>query len=221
MRLRHVKYAKDLIQAHPEFIITQPKQYRGRWQKRFNNTNPIEIEIGCGKGKFIYESALNHPEKNFIGIEKFDSVIVRALEKVIDHPLPNLLLVRMDATEIHDVFMPGEIDGLYLNFSDPWPKKRHAKRRLTSPRFLERYHLILKENSYIQMKTDNYPLFEYSMMMFNHHLQYDIQSCFIDLYRCDVSENIQTEFEKKFVSEGHSIFYLKIIYKGVAHEKVL
>ena len=221
MRLRNVKYAKDLIRAYPQMLITQPKKLRGRWNEQFSESQPIFVEIGCGKGKFIYEMAIMHPNKNFIGIEKFDSVIVRALEKLIENPLPNLILVRMDATEITEVFHPGEVDQLYLNFSDPWPKKRHAKRRLTSPRFLNRYQSILKNNALIQMKTDNYPLFEYSMMMFNQHTQYDVLSTLIDLYRHDVSMNIQTEFEKKFVEEGHAIYLLKIIFKGETNEKVL
>lgn len=219
MRLRNVKYAKELIQSYPNFMITKPKNHYGQWHELFDSNQPIEIEIGCGKGKFIYESALKHPNINFIGIEKFDSVIVRALEKLIERPLPNLKLVRMDATEIETVFAPGEIRKLYLNFSDPWPKIRHAKRRLTSPRFLSRYQSILKDQTMIEMKTDNYSLFEYSMMMFNEHPAYDIMSCVLDLYSHHPDDNIQTEFEMKFVEEGHSIYYLKILFKGTATDE--
>jgi tRNA (guanine-N7-)-methyltransferase len=221
MRLRNVKYAKALIDAHPNYVITKPKLHQGMWSQVFGNNHPIEVEIGCGKGKFIFESALKNPDKNFIGIEKFDSVIVRALEKIIQKPLDNLRLVRMDANQIEEVFEEGEINQLYLNFSDPWPKKRHAKRRLTSSRFLKRYQSILKEQTIIKMKTDNYPLFEYSMMMFNDHPQYDIISCVLDLYQIDLEDNIQTEFEMKFVEEGHFIHYLKIQFKGVNDEKIL
>lgn len=221
MRLRNVKYAKELIHSYPDYMITKPKKYKGKWRDVFEKSQPLDIEIGCGKGKFIFESALKHPERNFIGIEKFDSVIVRALEKLIETPLPNLKLVRMDATEIEDVFASGEVDRLFLNFSDPWPKKRHAKRRLTSPRFLKRYAAILKDHTLIQMKTDNFPLFQYSMMSFNNFNDYDILSCVLDVYREDFEENIQTEFEMKFVEEGHAIYFLKIIYKGETNEKIL
>lgn len=222
MRLRNVKYAKELIHSYPDYMITKPKKCFGKWHDLFGNAHPIKIEIGCGKGKFIYESALKHPEINFIGIEKFDSVIVRALEKIIARPLDNLKLIRMDANDIESVFVQGEVEQLYLNFSDPWPKKRHAKRRLTSPRFLKRYQAILEDKALIEMKTDNYPLFEYSMMMFNQDISYDIMACNLDLYKNNLTDNIQTEFEMKFVSEGHSIYYLKIFFRRTAiDEKTL
>ena len=212
MRLRHVKYAKELINAHPSMVVTKPKKHRGAWQNLFEKKQPIEIEIGCGKGKFIYESALKYPDKNFIGIEKYDSVIVRALEKLIQHPLNNLILVRMDATHIEDVFALGEVDHVYLNFSDPWPKRRHAKRRLTSPRFLQRYQAILEDKTSIEMKTDNFGLFEYSMMTFNHDEAFQIKDISLDIYHGDYRDNIQTEFEMKFVEEGKPIYYINTRY---------
>lgn len=212
MRLRNVKYAKELIHSYPDYLVTKPKLLKGKWQSFFNNDHPIEIEIGCGKGKFIYESALKHPEKNFIGIEKFDSVIVRALEKLIQRPLDNMKLIRLDATHIEEVFELGEISHLYLNFSDPWPKNRHAKRRLTSPEFLKRYQKILSEGNRIDVKTDNYGLFEFSMMSFNHHPMFDIDECVLDIYKYPHKDNIQTEFEMKFVEEGKPIYHLNIKY---------
>ncbi|QWC00415.1 tRNA (guanosine(46)-N7)-methyltransferase TrmB [Mycoplasmatota bacterium] len=209
MRLRNVKYAKELIHSYPGYVILKPKNHKSKWQELFENNHPVEVEIGCGKGKFIYEKALNNPHINYIGIEKFDSVIVRALEKLILEPLDNLKLVRFDATHITDIFEENEVDKLYLNFSDPWPKNRHEKRRLTSPRFLKRYHQILKDNSMIEMKTDNYALFEYSLMSFNHSDFIRIIDLSLDLYKNLPSSNIQTEFEMKFVEENKTIYYLK------------
>ncbi|HKL47432.1 MAG TPA: tRNA (guanosine(46)-N7)-methyltransferase TrmB [Candidatus Izemoplasmatales bacterium] len=213
MRLRNVKYAKELIHSYPDYVILKPKHHQGQWQALFDNNQPIKVEIGCGKGKFIYESAYHHPKTNFIGIEKYDSVIVRALEKLILEPLDNIKLLRLDATHILDVFEKNEVDHLFLNFSDPWPKRRHAKRRLTSPRFLKKYGQILKDGAFIEMKTDNYPLFEYSMMMFNHHEQYEIKALSLNLYQALPKSNIQTEFEMKFVKENKPIYYIKVKHK--------
>ncbi|MDA3931490.1 MAG: tRNA (guanosine(46)-N7)-methyltransferase TrmB [Tenericutes bacterium] len=221
MRLRNVKYAKELIHSYPAYVILNPKNHNGKWQSLFDNEHPIEVEIGCGKGKFIFEKALNNPNINYIGIEKFDSVIVRALEKLILQPLDNLKLVRFDATYITDIFEENEIDRLYLNFSDPWPKNRHEKRRLTSPRFIKRYHQTLKNDANIEMKTDNYSLFEYSLMSFNHSDVIDILDFSLDLYKHFPSSNIQTEFEMKFVEEDKPIYYLKTKHRGVKNEKIL
>ena len=156
MRLRNVKYAKELLESYPNTVIQSPKKWAGKWKEIFNNDNFIELEIGCGKGKFIYEKAQNNKDINFIGVEKFDSVIVRALEKAINEPLDNLKLLRFDALHISEVFKDNEIQNIYLNFSDPWPKNRQAKRRLTSPNFLKGYTKILKPNGKIYLKTDNY-----------------------------------------------------------------
>jgi len=202
-----------MLHSYPDYVILKAKKYKGSWHDLFENDHPIHVEIGCGKGKFIYESALENPDINFIGIEKYDSVIVRALEKLIVQPLDNVKLVRLDATHIEDVFKEGEIDKLYLNFSDPWPKKRHAKRRLTSPRFLKRYQNVLKNEALIELKTDNYGLFEYSMMMFNNHSQYHIESLSLDLYKHVPKTNIQTEFELKFIEENKAIYFIKIYYQ--------
>ena len=141
MRLKNVKGAKNIIESSP-YLILNPEQYKGNYKKIFNNDNPIYIEIGMGKGDFIINNALKYPDINFIGIEKFDSVIVRAIQKLDDKVIPNLKLIRFDAMEIEQIF-DKEIDLLYLNFSDPWPKERHAKRRLTSPIFLEKYNTYL------------------------------------------------------------------------------
>lgn len=202
MRLKHVKNAYDIIKDGI-YYIDNPKKYRGKWSKVFNNDNPIYIEIGMGKGDFIIENALINPDINFIGIEKFDSVIVRAIQKSNALELDNLRLLRMDAMDIDDVFCK-EIDLIYLNFSDPWPKDRHAKRRLTNYRFLERYDKIFKNRSHIIMKTDNNDLFDYSLESLTAY-GYDINYVSRDLYKEDVSNNVQTEYEKKFVSKGIKI----------------
>ncbi|MBN2541192.1 MAG: tRNA (guanosine(46)-N7)-methyltransferase TrmB [Bacilli bacterium] len=215
MRLRNVKHAKETLQIHPDILIPHPEKMKGKWNSVFANENPIHVEIGCGKGKFIVESAMKHPDINYIGIEKFDSVILRALEKLIEKPIPNVRLIRMDAETIETVFQQREVSVIYLNFSDPWPKKRTAKRRLTSARFLNRYLNIMKLNSSIKIKTDNYSLFEFSMMEFNHHPQYQIEEVNLDLYRRLPEDNVQTEFEEKFVAQGNRIYSLDVTCRGV------
>ena len=202
MRLKHVKGADEIIKKGI-YYIENPKEHKGTWQHLFNNNNPIYIEIGMGKGDFIIENALKYPDINFIGIEKFDSVIVRAIQKSNALELANLKLIRMDATEIDEVFNK-EITKIYLNFSDPWPKERHAKRRLTSPIFLAKYDSIFKSIPNITMKTDNNNLFEYSLESLT---DYGYKMLYItrDLYKEDISENIATEYEKKFVSKGIKI----------------
>lgn len=202
MRLKHVKGAEEIIKKGI-YYIENPKELKSNWSKEFNNNNPIYIEIGMGKGDFIIENALKYNNINFIGIEKFDSVIVRAIQKSNELELDNLKLIRMDAMEIDEVF-DKEIDRIYLNFSDPWPKERHTKRRLTSPIFLAKYDKIFKNNKNIIMKTDNNPLFEYSVESLTEY-GYEMLDITRDLYKEDISDNIATEYEKKFVSKGISI----------------
>lgn len=194
MRLRNVKGAKEKIEAS-SIVIQNPKDYKGKFKDVFLNNNPIYIEIGTGKGNFIINMAKNNPNINFIGIEKFDSVLVRALDK-IDEYIPNLRLIRMDATEIADVF-DHEIDCIYLNFSDPWPKNKHENRRLTSKVFLDKYELLFKENNHIIMKTDNRHLFEYSVESLVNN-NYKIINVCLDLHKEDIKDNVETEYESKF-----------------------
>ena len=198
MRLRNVKGASDIID-NCSYIIKNYKDYKGKFNKLFNNDNKIHIEIGMGKGSFIIGMAKKYPNINFIGIEKYDSVIVRAIEKIEDD-IPNLKLIRMDAREIEDVFYK-EIDILYLNFSDPWPKNRHEDRRLTSLKFLERYDNIFKEDINIVQKTDNRKLFEFSLLQFSNY-NYKIKDISLDLYNDDIKDNVQTEYEQKFMKIG-------------------
>ena len=207
MRLRNVKGASDIIE-NSSFVIKNYKDYKGCYNKIFNNNNPIHIEIGMGKGDFIIGMAKKYPEINFIGIEKFDSVIVRAIEK-IEEKIPNLILIRMDATEIEEVFEK-EIDTIYLNFSDPWPKNRHSDRRLTSLKFLKRYDSVFNNEKQIIMKTDNRKLFEFSLIEFSNY-NYKFEEISLDLYNDDIKDNVQTEYERRFHNLGFPIY--KVVVK--------
>ena len=162
MRLRNVPGARETI-IENQFSIQQPEQMKGKWAEVFQNDHPIHIEVGMGKGQFIIEMVRRNPEVNYIGIEKYSSVLVRAVEKLEDFEQDNLRLIRMDAENIEEVFDKDEVDRIYLNFSDPWPKDRHAKRRLTSTRFLERYNNILTPEGRVMFKTDNKDLFDFSL----------------------------------------------------------
>ncbi len=207
MRLRNVPYAKEKIDSS-DYIILDYLEKTGSFYKIFANDNPIYLEIGTGKGNFIIEQAKKNPNINFIGIEKYDSVLVRALEKIGDIEIPNLRFIRMDAKDITEVF-EHEISRIYLNFSDPWPKDRHAKRRLTSEEFLKRYDHIFIDKKDIEFKTDNRKLFEYSVISLTNY-NYRIEELSLDLHQ-DASDNIMTEYEEKFSSKGQVIYYIKVI----------
>ena len=207
MRLRNVKGAFDIIESS-KYVIKEYENYKGKFCSIFGNNNPIHVEIGMGKGDFIINMAINNPEINFIGVEKFDSVLVRACQKLSDMEIPNLRFIRMDALGIDSVF-DKEISMVYLNFSDPWPKEKHKNRRLTSEIFLKKYDLIFKNGNYINMKTDNRKLFEYSICSFNNY-GYKIDELSLDLYKDDVSMNVQTEYEKKFVAKGNIIYRVSV-----------
>ncbi len=201
MRLKNVKGANDII-IKGTYYVSNPNEYKGNWNKLFKNNNPIHIEIGMGKGDFIIESAKRYHNINFIGIEKYDSVIVRAIQKSNELELNNLKIVRMDAHNLLDIF-DKEIDTIYLNFSDPWPKDRHAKRRLTSPVFLSIYDQIFKNTKNIIMKTDNINLFNYSLETLkeaNYEIIYQTNN--LD---CLSDDNIMTEYETRFHEKGIKI----------------
>lgn len=202
MRLKNVKGANEII-IKGRYYVEDPYINKGNWNKVFNNSNPIYIEIGIGKGKFIVENAIKYPNINFIGIEKYDSVLVRAIQKSNELELNNLKLVRMDAKRIEEVF-DHEVDRIYLNFSDPWPKDRHYKRRLTSYVFLDKYEHIFKNNKYIIMKTDNIDLFNFSLESLTNH-GYKIEFMTNDLHSLNNVDNIMTEYEEKFSNKGIKI----------------
>ncbi len=206
MRQRNVKNKKEIIN-NSNYIILDANKLKGSWNNVFQNNNPIYLEIGMGKGDFILENAKRYPNINFIGIEKFDSIIALAIKK-IPEGINNLKLIRMDAMNIGDVF-DKEIDRIYLNFSDPWPKPRHEKRRLTSSNFLNLFESVFKNNKEIMMKTDNRHLFEYSLISFNNN-DYKIKEISLDLHSDNCDDNIETEYERKFSLNNNVIYYVKV-----------
>lgn len=204
MRLRNVKGSREKIAAC-DFVIHNPEEYKGRWNEIFKNKAPLHIEIGMGKGQFIIELAKRNPNINYVGIEKFSSVLVRAIEKRSEVELDNLVLIRMDAENIEEVFDKGEVDQIYLNFSDPWPKDRHAKRRLTSRQFFARYNEILAKEGKVIFKTDNRLLFDFSLEEVVE-AGWKLENHTFDLHNSEYVEgNVMTEYEQKFVGEGKPI----------------
>lgn len=207
MRLRNIKGSRVAI-ADSEFTVNDFKEYKGKWNEVFENDNPIRIEIGMGKGKFITRLAKENPNINYIGIEKYSSVLLRALEKRKDLEIDNLIFIRMDAVEIEDAFDTEEVDRIYLNFSDPWPKDRHAKRRLTSRQFFERYDKILKSDGIVEFKTDNRDLFDFSLEEIPN-TKFKVDDYTFDLHSGENNNlfegNVMTEYEEKFVALGNPI----------------
>jgi len=215
MRLRNNPKANEILEAHQEIVILNTRDYKGCWKDVFGNDHPIYIEIGMGKGDFIIENAKRYPDINFIGIEKFPSVMVGAIKKIDEEEcLPsNLKLMKEDAIFLTEVFDENEIDRIYLNFSDPWPKKKHTKRRLTSHHFLPVYKNILKEEGQLILKTDNRLLFEYSLISFQQFGMNFIDVC-LDLHHSEgYEDNIQTEYERKFSPFG-PIYRIVTDFKG-------
>ena len=205
MRLRNVRGAREEMLVNP-YVIQEPQQYKGHVAVQiFGNNNPIFIEVGMGKGQFITSLAALHPEINYIGIEKYSSVLIRAIEKQEELQLPNLKFLRFDAEYLPDIFAPGEIAHIYLNFSDPWPKDRHAKRRLTSTRFLERYNNILTPEGRVMFKTDNKDLFDFSLEQVEE-AGWILENHTYDLHHSEYNEgNVMTEYEEKFSAKGNPI----------------
>lgn len=214
MRLRNNPKANEILEQHRDVVTLDTKGYKGHWHDVFSNENPIYIEIGMGKGDFIIENAKRYPDINFIGIEKFPSVMVGALKKYDESgELPNLRFLKEDALFLNEVFDEHEIDRIHLNFSDPWPKKRHAKRRLTSPTFLPIYEKILKKDGELILKTDNRILFEYSLVSFQQY-GLDFHDVCLDLHHSEgYEDNIQTEYERKFSPFG-PIYRIVTTFKG-------
>ncbi len=205
MRLRNITGSREVI-AENAFVIHDPEKRKGQWKAVFGNDQPIRLEIGMGKGRFLMTLAAQHPEFNYLGIEKYSSVLLRALQKMEEDPLPNLRFIRMDAEYITDVFAEGEIDRIYLNFSDPWPKDRHAKRRLPSRQFLERYDVILKKDGRIEFKTDNRDLFDFAVEEIGG-TKWKIDAITYDLHHDEkmMEGNVMTEYEERFSSQGNPI----------------
>lgn len=210
MRLRNIPGSREVIGESP-YVIQNPKEYRGRWDQIFGNKGPIHIEVGMGKGQFLMKMAAKNPQINYVGIEMYDSVLLRAIQKRenTQEELPNLYFIRMDARELPEVFGSQEVQRIYLNFSDPWPKERHAKRRLTSRQFLERYDKILDPAGEIHFKTDNRPLFEFSLEEVQE-AGWQLKGHTFDLHHNLVlcEGNVMTEYEEKFSSQGNPIHKL-------------
>ena len=212
MRLRHIKGAEEEIAESP-YVVQDPQSLKGRWHEFFGNDNPIRIEVGMGKGKFIMELAQMNPDINYVGIERYSSVLLRGLQKRAELELSNIYFMRIDALELADVFAEDEVERIYLNFSDPWPKDRHAKRRLTSDRFLAVYDKILQPDGIIEFKTDNAPLFEWSLGEF--------EACGLEIRNLtrNLHENgpvgIMTGYEEKFYALGTPINRCELINHGV------
>ena len=207
MRLRNVTGSREVI-AQSRFVVPEEtlKEMPGKWHALFENTNPIRVEIGMGKGKFLHALAKENPDVNYIGIEKYSTVLLRAVQKMEQEELPNLRFLRMEAEEIAEVFGEGEIDRIYLNFSDPWPKDRHAKRRLPSREFLARYDRILKRDGVIEYKTDNRDLFDFAVEELEP-AGWKAQVITYDLHADPVlmEGNVMTEYEEKFSAAGNPI----------------
>lgn len=207
MRLRNITGSREMIAESPYVVKEEAlEECAGRWQEIFGNRQPIHIEIGMGKGKFLYTMAKLHPDINYVGIEKYSSVLLRAIQKMAGEELPNLKFIRMDAENIDKVFGREEVDKIYLNFSDPWPKDRHAKRRLPSGQFLARYGLILKKEGRLEFKTDNRELFDYAVEELEP-AGWQADAITYDLHGDQklMQGNVMTEYEEKFSGQGNPI----------------
>lgn len=205
MRLRNVTGSREMI-VDSEYVVKEPANLNGKWKSFFGNENEIHIEIGMGKGKFLFTLASLHPDINYIGIEKYSTVLLRAIQKMEQEPLPNLLFIRMDAEVLTEIFAAGEVERIYLNFSDPWPKERHAKRRLPSREFLARYDRILKKDGRLEFKTDSRELFAFALSEVEDS-KWHLDACTHDLHHDTemMHDNVMTEYEERFSSKGNKI----------------
>ena len=206
MRLRNIPGAEEVVSNSP-YCIQNPTELKGKWHSFLGNENPIHIEVGMGKGRFIMELAALHPDINYIGIERYTSVLLRAVQKMEEQPLPNIHFLCIDAATLPEIFDTDEVSRIYLNFSDPWPKDRHAKRRLTSREFLARYDQFLKKDGHIEFKTDNQDLFTFSLQEIEESPLWKLDASTRDLHNDPALNegNIMTEYEEKFSSMGNPI----------------
>lgn len=218
MRVRHKPWAKDKLQENPEWVVQEPERHKGSWQDLFPDDQPLHIEVGSGKGRFITEMAKAYPSINFVGIEMNASIIVSILEKMEAEAIPNLRLLNADASDLTAFFADDEVSRIYLNFSDPWPKNRHEKRRLTYKSFLSRYKKVLDGNGELHLKTDNQGLFEYSLESFSAY-GLILKNISLDLTKAEMSSNIQTEYEEKFSSKGYRIYRCEALFHNMKQKE--
>lgn len=205
MRQRYKPWADDFLQEHTDLVLADPLQHKYSWQSYFANNHPIHLEIGTGKGQFLAGMAEQQPEINFIGMEIAKSIVVTAAQKILDADLGNVVLLNEDASKMQEFFGENEISTIYLNFSDPWPKNRHEKRRLTFHKFLEQYKNILHASGEIILKTDNRELFEYSLVSFSQ-FGMKLEEVNLDLHAEEDPQNVMTEYEQKFSGKGQPIY---------------
>ncbi|WNB93097.1 tRNA (guanosine(46)-N7)-methyltransferase TrmB [Bacillus sp. NEB1478] len=213
MRQRFKSWAKDKLVDNPEFVSVDPVSMKGKWHTFFGNSNPIHLEVGTGKGQFINGMGKQNPTINYMGMELYDSIIITALDRILENDLSNVKLIRADAAHLLDYFEPNEIDQVYLNFSDPWPKNKHAKRRLTHESFLAQYETILKPNSEIHFKTDNQGLFEYSLHSMSKYGMF-FNDISLDLHQSNMPDNVMTEYEEKFSERGSRIYRMEAQFRS-------
>ena len=212
MRMRKKKNCGVRMEKCAGVWIKEPERFKGKWNELFENENPIHIEIGCGKGRFITETAKLNPDINYIAIEKVEDVLVMAMEKATENELSNVVFIDMDAEKIEEVFEKGEIERIYLNFSDPWKKNKQAKRRLTHKNFLDRYKNVLNAGDYIFFKTDNRALFEFSLNSFADN-DFKMRNITLDLHNSNFEGNIMTEYEQRFFEQGMPIYRLEATFR--------
>ncbi|QJD88456.1 tRNA (guanosine(46)-N7)-methyltransferase TrmB [Cohnella herbarum] len=219
MRLRGRKNIRESLERQPDLVVLEPQKLKGRWHEFFGNDNPIRIECGMGKGQFISRMSANNPDINYIGMDIYDELLRRGSEKARalwknekgQDDVPNLALVRGNVEFLEMMFEPGELERIYLNFSDPWPKSKHGKRRLTHPRFLKKYKEVLSDIGEIHFKTDSLSLFEFSLNSFSA-VEYQMRNISLDLHRGGIREDlVLTEYETKFVGQGMPIYRLEAV----------
>ncbi|MFD2705345.1 tRNA (guanosine(46)-N7)-methyltransferase TrmB [Salibacterium lacus] len=211
MRLRRKPWAGDWIQQHPELVISDSSQVADGWRELFGNDNPVHVELGTGKGKFIDEMSRAYPDINFIGMEKYESVLVTGMQRILHERRENIRFIHGDVLNLLDFFDENEVDRLFINFTDPWPKKRHEKRRLTHKTFLDLYEKVLRNEHDIHMKTDNQTLFEYSLESMSR-CGMVLKNVSLDLHNSNMEHNIMTEYERKFYQKEQPIFRLEAFF---------
>ncbi|MCK0471275.1 tRNA (guanosine(46)-N7)-methyltransferase TrmB [Halalkalibacter sp. APA_J-10(15)] len=212
MRLRNKPWAKEELAQYPEIVVQRPELHKGKWQELFGNSHPIYIEVGTGKGQFLTGMAQQYPNVNFIGIEKYETVLLTALERAKALKLPNLKFLNEDAIDLLQFFEKDDLSRVYINFTDPWPKNRHEKRRLTYKDYLELYEQLLKSDGEIHFKTDNQGLFEYSLESFSR-FGLIVKNVSLNLHKSQFEGNIMTEYEEKFSKKGMRIYRCEAMFK--------